>query len=108
VGDEKKERVMRLHISSAAPAALTLVGLVSALSAHASASEVDPASGVRGSLGVPLDDLTLSNGAGATVFLLNAGFFLLFAAICIAVRRADARKGKHIPFKAGSRSPLTR
>ena len=99
---------MRLHISSAAPAALTLVGLLSALSAHASASEVDPASAVRGSLGVSLDDLTLSSGAGTTVFLLNAGFFLLFAAVCIAVLRADARKGKHIPFKSGSRLPLTR
>jgi len=108
VGDEKKERVMRLHISSAAPAALTLVGLVSALSAHASASEADPASAVRGSLGVPLDDLVLSSGAGTAVFLMNAGFALVFAAICIAVRRANSRKGKHIPFRASSSSPFAR
>jgi hypothetical protein len=99
---------MHLHIHAAAPAALSLIGLASALSAHASASEVDPASAVRGSLGVPLDDLTLSSGAGVTVFLLNAGFFLLFAAICVAVRRAHLHKGKHIPFEAGSRSPLAR
>jgi hypothetical protein len=99
---------MRLHFHKAVPAALTLVGLVSGLSAPAWAGEPDSASAVRGSLGVSLDDLLLSNGAGATVFLLNAGFLLLFAAICIAVRRADARKGKHIAFKAGSRSPLTR
>jgi uncharacterized membrane protein len=99
---------MRLHIHTAVPAALTLVGWVSALSAHASASEVDPASAVRGSLGVSIDDLALSSGAGASVFLLNAGFFLLFAAICVAVRRARRQKGRYIPFKAGRSSPLAR
>jgi hypothetical protein len=74
--------------------------LVSALSAHASASEVDPASAVRGSLGVSLDDLSTS--AGTTVFLLNVGFALVFAAICIAVRRADS-KTKRVPFRASSK-----
>jgi hypothetical protein len=91
---------MRLHFHAAVPAALTLVGLVSALSAPASASEVDPASAISGSLGVSLDDL--STGAGATVFLLNAGCLLVFAAICIAVRRADSR-AKRLPFRAGSK-----
>jgi len=62
---------MRLHFHTAVPAAVTLVGLISALSAPASASEVDPASAVRGSLGVSLDDLVLSSGAGATVFNLH-------------------------------------
>jgi uncharacterized membrane protein len=93
---------MRLHFHTAVPAALTLVGLVSALSAPASASESDPASAIRGSLGVSIDDLVLSNGAGATVFLLNAGFVLLFAAICIAVRRKDS-KAKDIAFRATSK-----
>jgi len=97
---------MRVHFHAAVPAALTLVGLVFAPGAHASASEIDPASAVRGSLGVSLDDLSAS--AGTTVFLLNVGFALVFAALCIAVRRADARKRKHIPLRAGSSSPLTR
>jgi hypothetical protein len=97
---------MRLQFHAAGPAALTLVGLVSAMGAHASASEVDPASAVRGSLGVSLDDLSTS--AGTTVFLLNVGFALVFTAICIGVRRADTRKRKQIPIRAGSRSPVTR
>jgi hypothetical protein len=95
---------MRLHFHAAVPAAVSLVGLVSALSARASASESDSASAVRGSLGVSLDDLLLSNGAGATVFLLNAGFALLFAAVCVAVRRKDSKpKGTRLPFRAGSK-----
>jgi hypothetical protein len=94
---------MRLHFHTAVPAVLTLVGLVSALSAPASASESDPASEIRGSLGVSLGDLALNHGAGATVFLLNAGFALAFAAVCIAVRRADSREGGHIPFRAASK-----
>ena len=94
---------MRLHFHTAVPAAVTLLGLVSALSAPASASESDPASGVRGSLGVSIGDLAFSHGAGATVFLLNAGFTLVFAAICMAVRRANSRRAKHLPFRASSR-----
>jgi hypothetical protein len=95
---------MSLHFHRAVPAVLALVGLVSARSAAASASEADPASAVRGSLGVSLDDLAFDHGAGATVFLLNAGFVLLFAAVCIAVRRKDSKpKGSRIPFRAGSK-----
>jgi hypothetical protein len=95
---------MRLHFHTAVPAGLTLVGWVSVLSAPASASESDPASAVRGSLGVSLDDLAFGHGAGATVFLLNAVFVLLFAAVCIAARRKDSKlKGRHIPFPAGSK-----
>jgi hypothetical protein len=95
---------MRLHFHTAVPAVLTLVGLVSAPSAPASASEGDPASGIRGSLGVSLDDLAFSHGAGATVFLLNAAFLLLFAAVCVAVRRKDSKsKARRIPFRAASK-----
>jgi hypothetical protein len=100
---DKRRGVMRLHFHTAVPAAITLVGLVSALSAPASASEADPASAIRGSLGVSLDDLAFSSGAGATVFLMNAGFALLFAAVCIAVGRADSRKDGHIGFRASSK-----
>ena len=94
---------MRLHFHTVVPAAITLVGWVSALSAPASAGEADPASAVRGSLGVSLDDLVFANGAGATVFLINAGFVLVFAAICFAARRSDARKGRRIPFRTASK-----
>jgi hypothetical protein len=95
---------MRLRFHTAVPAAVSLIGLVSALSAPASASESDPASAVRGSLGVSLDDLAFGHGAGATVFLLNAVFVLLFAAVCIAARRKDSKPtGRHIPFPAGSK-----
>jgi len=95
---------MRLHFHRAVPAVLTLVGSVSALNASASATEADPASVVRGSLGVSLDDLVFDRGAGATVFLLNAGFVLFFAAVCIALRRKDSKpKGKHIPFRVSSK-----
>jgi hypothetical protein len=94
---------MRLHFHTAVPAAITLVGLVSALSAPASASETDPASAIRGSLGASLDDLAFGNGAGATVFFMNAGFALLFAAVCIAVRRAESRKNRPITFRASSK-----
>ncbi|HEX4860064.1 MAG TPA: hypothetical protein VFV07_02425 [Rhizomicrobium sp.] len=95
---------MRLHFYTAVPAAVALVGLVSALSAPASASEPDPASGIRGSLGVSLDDLVFSHGAGATVFLLNGGFALLFAAVCIAVRSKDSKsRGTRIPLRTASK-----
>ena len=90
---------MRLRFHTVVPAAVTLVGLVSALSAPASASEIDPASAVRGSLGVSLDELVLGNGAGTAVFFLNAAFALIFAAVAIAARRGNPRGTGHIPFK---------
>lgn len=92
---------MRLHFHTAVPAAFTFVGLICALSAPASASEVDLASAVRGSLGVPIEDLALSHGAGASVFLLNGGFVLLFAALAIALRRGKST-ATHIPSRATS------
>jgi hypothetical protein len=52
------------------------------------AVEADPASAVRGSLGVSLENLSLSNDLGKLVFLLNGGFALLSAALtCFAVAR---------------------
>ena len=94
---------MRLHFQTAVPAAVMLLGLVSALGAPASASESDPASAIRGSLGVSIEDLVFSHGAGATVFLLNAGFALAFAAICLAARRANSRKSRLIAFRPASK-----
>jgi hypothetical protein len=52
------------------------------------ALEADPASAVRGSLGVALENLSLSDDLGKLVFLLNGGFTLLAGAVaCIAVTR---------------------
>jgi hypothetical protein len=91
---------MRLQFHTVVPAAFTLVGLVSALSAPASAGEIDQASAMVGPLGVSMDDLVFSYDAGPTVFLLNAGCALLFAAACIALTRADSRKSsRRIPLR---------
>ena len=52
------------------------------------AVDADPATAVRGSLGVSLENLSLSNNLGKLVFLLNGGFALLAGAIaCFAVNR---------------------
>jgi hypothetical protein len=93
---------MRLQFHTVVPSAMTLIGLVSALCAPASASELDPASAVRGSLGVSLDDLMFGHGAGPSVFLLNAGFALLFAAVAIGAQRHKSSGAGHIPYKPTS------
>jgi hypothetical protein len=52
------------------------------------AAEADSASAVRGSLGVPLGNLGLSDNSGKLVLLLNGGFALLFGAFaCFAAAR---------------------
>jgi hypothetical protein len=90
---------MRLQFHTVVPAAITFLGLVSALSAPASAGEIDRASATVGSLGASIDDLVFSTDAGPTVFLLNAGCALLFAAVCIALLWADSRNGsRRIPL----------
>lgn len=53
------------------------------------AVEADPASAVRGSLGVSLENLSLKNNLGKLVFLLNGGFALLWGAACFAVARLN-------------------
>ena len=92
---------MRLHFHTVVPTALALVGSIFALSASTSASEVDPSSDIQGSLGVAIGDL--STGTGATVFLLNLGCVLVFAAVCIAILRADSRRDKRMLFRASSK-----
>jgi hypothetical protein len=67
----KRKEVTGLHFHTVAPTALALVGSIFAPSASTSASEVDPALDIQGSLGVSFGDL--STGTGATVFLLNRG-----------------------------------
>lgn len=93
---------MRQHFHTVGSAAIALVGLVSALSAPASASESDPASAMSGSLGVSLEDLDFSNGAGTTVFLLNLGFALAFAAYAFVATRPKQRSVQRIPVRVTS------
>jgi hypothetical protein len=55
---------------------------------EAPAVEADPAAAERGSLGVSLESLSLSNNLGKLVFLLNGGFALLSGAFaCFAAVR---------------------
>jgi hypothetical protein len=93
---------MRLRFHTVVPAAF-FVGLVSALIAPASASEIDRASAMVGSLGVPVEDLVFSSEAGPTVFLLNAVCALTFAAVCIVLTWANSRNSaRHIPLRRRS------
>jgi hypothetical protein len=62
--------------------------------AHA-AVEADPASAVRGSLGVSLDNLSLSNNFGELAFLLNGGFALLSGAAALFAAARRHRKPIH-------------
>src|ERR1700689_995430 len=59
--------------------------------AHA-AVEADPASAVRGSLGVSLDNLSFSDNFGELAFLLNGGFTLLCGAVALSVAASHRRK----------------
>ena len=55
--------------------------------------EADPASAVRGSLGVSLENLSLGNHLGELVFLLNGGFALLFGLLAVILgRRRSSRR----------------
>jgi|ERR1700722_13001533 len=84
----------RLHSVVSNVVALTSVGLLF-VAQNASAAEpaIDPASIVRGALGVSLDDLMLSNIVGSLSLYLNAGFSLLFFAAAVILTRAHARTG---------------
>jgi hypothetical protein len=59
---------------------------------EAPAIEADSSSGVRGSLGVPLENLRISNKLGKLVFLANGGFALLFGAFACFVASGPCRK----------------
>ena len=93
---------MRLHLQCIVPSAAALIGLALAQSSQA-AAQIDAASAVRGSLGISNENLMLGSSGGASVFLLNAGFALLFGAFALMARRAGKRRGDaRIPFRATS------
>jgi hypothetical protein len=81
---------MRIHLQSvrACAAVLAAVALLSVEIKLPAVGIDDSASAVRGSLGVPLDNLSLSNDLGKLSFLLNGGFVLLSGAfVCFAVAK---------------------
>ncbi|MGO9930903.1 MAG: hypothetical protein ACLPV8_03695, partial [Steroidobacteraceae bacterium] len=73
-------------VRSAVPSAIavtTLMLLFVTLDGPAFAQEIDPASALRGSLGVSLADLSISNHFGALSFFLNGVFALLSGAMAV-------------------------
>jgi hypothetical protein len=95
---------MRIHLplmvtSAVAIAAIAAVALFFA-EIRLPAVEIDAASAVRGSLGAPLEDLSLDNSSGEFSFLLNGGFVLLSGAFaCFAVvgrRRTPSNDREHV------------
>jgi hypothetical protein len=76
---------------------LAAVGVsVLMFSEFAPALAVDPASAVRGSVGVSLEELALNTPLGALSFGLNAGLLLLSGVLAIYFARVNsrARKGR--------------
>ena len=90
---------MRSQIHAIVPAAAAVLAALG-VSASASAADVDPASAVRGSLGVSIGDLSLDTSLGAAVFFLNAGCVLLFVAIALTLKRAKPHSSLRIPFRS--------
>jgi hypothetical protein len=87
---------MRLHLDSiVASAAISLFGAIRA----GYATDIDPNSAIRGSLGVSLEDLSLGNTVGTMSFYLNAGFALVICAVAIF---AIVRRRRRPTVKVGS------
>jgi hypothetical protein len=89
-----------LMVSGAAPAQVSDSSRGPNYGLEVPAVEADPASAVRGSLGVSLEYLSLSNNLGKLVFFLNGGFALLAGAFaCFAVaghHREPIRDHDHV------------
>jgi hypothetical protein len=66
------------------------------------ALETDPASAIRGSLGIPIGDLDLSNQAGLLCFLLNGGMLLLVAGIALFLGGKRTERPVSRPLMASS------
>jgi hypothetical protein len=84
----------RLSVISASAVALTAVGMI-VLAPHtaaAAAASIDPATAVRGSLGVSLEDLGIKSTIGELSLYLNGGLALLSGALAALLVRANRRK----------------
>jgi hypothetical protein len=77
---------LRLGLITAG-AAIAAAVFLSAFYATGFALETDPASVIRGSLGVPIEDLDPGNRLGALCFLLNGAALLFFAAMVLFLGR---------------------
>jgi hypothetical protein len=88
----------QLSVAAASAFALTAVGLL--LHVPAAATAVDPATAVRGSLGVSLQELGINSVVGQLSFYLNGGLALLFGAFAVMVARANARQSNAARRKA--------
>jgi len=81
-----------MHIQSALAGAAGIAVLLLLAADPSLASQIDPESAVRGSLGVPLEELSLSNQFGALLFLLNGAFLLLYGLIALVILARRRRK----------------
>ncbi len=99
---------MRVHLRSIAAIAVASAGAALLVVAFKMPSaEIDPAFAVRGSLGVSLEDLSLSNDFGKLFFLLNGGFALLFGAFAgFALFRRSRSPMSHSVPKGGKRTDI--
>ena len=83
----------QLSVITASAVALATVGLLT-LDPHtaAGAAAIDPATVVRGSLGVSLEDLGIKSAIGELSLYLNGGLALLSGALAVILVRANRRK----------------
>jgi hypothetical protein len=96
-------------VASAIASLTAALGSVEVI-ASAVAPEIDPASVVRGSLGVSLDDLGFGTELGPLHILLNGGCALVFAAFAgfaLARRRRNAIRERRPLGDKQSRAALT-
>jgi hypothetical protein len=94
---------LRLHSVVSNAVVFASVGLLLVeQTASAAVPAIDPASAVRGALGVSLDDLMLSNIVGSLSLYLNAGFALLFVAAAVILTRFHAPAGSDTRSSAPS------
>jgi len=102
---------MRVHLPSIVTCAVVLTAIsLFFLEVKVPPVETDPASGVRGSLGVSLEDSDLNGNLGRLSFLLNGGFALLsgaFACFLVAKPRRNPRRDQdpHGDWRSGNSVP---
>jgi hypothetical protein len=92
----------QLSVVSTSAIALATVGLlVLDLHTAAGAATVDPATVVRGSLGVSLEDLGTNSAIGELSFYLNGGMALLFGTLAALFVRFNGQAKRTAPVPGG-------
>jgi hypothetical protein len=92
---------LRLGLVTAGTALAAAVFLF-AFYANGFALETDPASVIRGSLGVAIDDLDPGSRLGSLCFLLNGAGLLVLAAIALIPGGRKVSRAKRTPRDADS------